>query len=242
VTTTRTSRTTRATGTSPGDRLPPRPGSTAARSRRNRRLLLLALLAPAGAYLALESFSAPAPVPTGGTRSSSRADGAGPPGAVTAYLSATGIFSRPPPDRLPASFAAAEAAAAGAGSPLAFSVWSDTPSFDAQAWRDQIQVGRVPPIPPPAVDFGREVAVLVWPAADAPVALRQAPGLLLRGARLQHLEVEILVSPAGEGMARATPAGGGEVLPYALVTVPRRQWPIPAPPPSVPPLSVTLDA
>jgi hypothetical protein len=241
VTTTRTSRTTG------GDRLPPRPGSTAARSRRNRRLLLLALLAPAGAYLALEAFSAPAPVPTGGTRSSNRVDSAGgpgtdPQGAVTAYLSATGIFSQPPPDRLPAPFAAAEAAAAGAGSPLAFSVWTDTPSFDAQAWRDQVQVGRVPPIPPPAVDFGREVAVLVWPAADAPVALRQAPGLLLRGARLQHLEVELLVSPAGEGMARATPAGGGEVLPYALVTVPRRQWPIPAPPPSVPPLSVTLDA
>jgi hypothetical protein len=238
VTTTRTTR---------GDRLPLPPGRTTARSRRNRRLLLLALLAPAGAYLALEASTAPAPVPTGGTRGASDSaggQGAGPagrPGAVMAYLSATGIFSLPPPDRLPAPYAAAEAAAAEAGSPLAFSIWTDTPSFDSQAWRDQVQVGRVPAIPPPAVDFGREVAVLAWPAANAPAALRRAPGLVLRGARLQHLEVEILLSPAAEGTARATPAGGGEVLPYALVTVPRRQWPIPAPPPSVPPLSVTLE-
>ena len=235
------------TGTSRGDRQPLPPGRTTARGRRNRRLLLLALLAPAGAYLALEAFTAPAPVPTGGTRGGSNGgegaggQGAGPPGAVTAYLSATGIFSQPSPDRLPAPFAAAEAAAAEAGSPLAYSIWTDTPAFDSQAWRDQVQVGRAPAIPPPAVDFGREVAVLVWPAAHAPQALRRAPGLVLRGARLQHLEVELLVSPAGEGMARATPAGGGEVLPYALVTVPRRQWPIPAPPPTVPPLSVALD-
>ncbi|HEX2514172.1 MAG TPA: hypothetical protein VH257_05655, partial [Chloroflexota bacterium] len=83
--------------TTRGDRLPLPPGRTTARSRRNRRLLLLAFLAPAGAYLALEAFTAPAPVPTGGTRSGSNGgesaggQGAGPPGAVTAYLSATGI-------------------------------------------------------------------------------------------------------------------------------------------------------
>ena len=75
MTTTRTSR---------GDRLPLPPGRTTARSRRNRRLLLLAFLAPAGAYLALEAFSAPAPVPTGGTRSSGATAVKAPAGRVPA--------------------------------------------------------------------------------------------------------------------------------------------------------------
>jgi hypothetical protein len=162
---------------------------------------------------------------------------------VTAYLSATGLFARPSPDARPEAFAAAEAAAAEAGSPLAFSLWTDTPSFEAGAWRDQLQVGRIPPYPPPAVDFGKEVAVLAWPAEGAPASLRRAPGLVLRGALLQHVAVEVRLAPADpDGSPRPTPVGAAEVLPYALVSVPRRVWPLPVPPPTVPPLTVTLAA
>jgi len=222
------------------------------RSRRNRRLLLLALAAPVGGWLAIETLSAP---PTGGTGSGgasrSEMEGAGlgeavgTPGAVQAYLSATGIFARPGPDSVPEAFAAGEAAAAEAGSPLAFAVWGERPSFDLGAWRDIVQVGRIPIGRPPAVDFDREVAVLIWPAAGAPAALRRATGLALRGALLQHLVVEVRVGPARPSPGEpppATPAPGGEVVPYALVTVPRKGWPVPAPPPTTPPVTVSLAA
>jgi hypothetical protein len=162
---------------------------------------------------------------------------------VTAYLSATGLFARPSPDDRPEAFAAAEAAAAEAGSPLAYSLWTDTPSFEAGAWRDQVQVGRIPPYPAPAVDFGKEVAVLAWPAEGAPASLRRAPGLVLRGALLQHMAIEVRLAPAdSDGAPRPTPVGAAEVIPYALVSVPRRAWPLPVPPPTIPPLTVTLAA
>jgi len=78
--------------------------------------------------------------------------------------------------------------------------------------------------------------------AGPPAPPPRAPGLGLRGAVLQHLAVELRIAPATDGTPRATPAGGDDVLPYALVTVPRREWPIPAPPPTIPPLAVTLVA
>ncbi|HEX2037056.1 MAG TPA: hypothetical protein VHS99_22990, partial [Chloroflexota bacterium] len=71
-------------------------------------------------------------------------------------------------------------------------------------------------------------------------ALRRAPGLVVRGAVLRHTAVEIHLGPGPAGQVPATPRPGGDVLPYALVTVPRSQWPVPAPPPTVPPLSVAL--
>jgi hypothetical protein len=222
----------------------------AARSRRNRRLLLLALVAPVGGWLAIETLSAPRAAGTGagdaggarGIEGAGLGEAAGTPGAVQAYLSATGIFALPGAGGAPEAYAAAEAAAAEAGSPLAFAVWGERPSFDTGAWRDIVQLGRLPIGRPPAVDFDREVAVLIWPAAGAPASLRRANGLVLRGALLQHLVVEVRVAPARNEPPPATPASGGEVVPYALVTVPRRGWPVPAPPPTIPPVTVSLAA
>jgi hypothetical protein len=214
------------------------------RTRRTRRLTLVAVLAPLGGLIAYEALTKPRASGTGagGATGSSRGPlvGSDTPGAVAAYLSATGIFAQPAVDGRPEEFAAAEAAAASAGAPLAFSVWTDIASFDARAWRDVLQVGRVPLFRPPSVDFEREVAILIWPSPSASPAIRRAPGLTLRGAVLRHTAVEIQVVPATDGTPRATPIGSASVLPYALVTVPRNQWPIPAPPPTVPPLTVAL--
>ncbi len=208
------------------------------RTRRTRRWVLLAVLVPAAAFVAYEALDAPR---SGGTGTGRPLIGSDAPGGVVAYLVGTGIFARPAPGEQSGEFAAAEDAAAAAGAPLAFSVWTDRQSFDTRAWRDLLQVGRVPFYRPPAIDFRREVAVLVWPATlTAPDALQRAPGLILRGAALQHTAVEVRVAPATDGTPRATPVGRPDVLPYALVTVPRSQWPIPAPPPTVPPLTVSL--
>jgi hypothetical protein len=182
----------------------------------------------------------------GGQDVPSGSSGAAPPGAARpsgprAYLVATGIFVVPDPAAAPADFRAARDAAIQAGSPLAFTVWTDQASFEADAWRDVVQTGRAPMSRPPAVDFSREVAVLAWPVAGAaPEAVTTAQGLVLRGTAIQHLAVELQLAPSSGGPAPATPAATGQVLPYALVTILRTHWPLPAPPPTIPPVAVTL--
>src|SRR5687767_1129920 len=106
----------------------------------------------------------------GGGSEMSGSPGAAPQGALRtsgprAYLVATGIFAVPDPNAAPADFRAARDAAIQAGTPLAFSVWTDQASFEADGWRDVVQTGRVPMNRPPAIDFSREVAVLAWPVA-----------------------------------------------------------------------------
>ena len=203
---------------------------------RRRRLGLLAALAVVGAGATMTAQGdrgQPSPeVAAGGER--------GQP-AVPAYLVATGIFAVPPAGQGPPEFLAAQAAATAARSPLAFTIWTDQQSFEDRAWRDLLQVGRLPMNRPPGIDFMRYVAVLAWPVAgQAPPDVLRAPGLTVRGAVLQHTAVELRVGPYSGGPAPATPAAGGVVAPYALATIPRSQWPVPAPPPTVPPLAVAL--
>jgi hypothetical protein len=159
---------------------------------------------------------------------------------VQAYLVATGVLALPPPGQGPADYQAAAASAAAAGAPLGTLVWVDREAFETRGWRDLIQVGRVPINRPPAIDFVREVAVLTWAIPDqAPPPVLAAPGLILRRTALQHVAVELGVTPQPSGRV-AAPNAAGTVVPYALMTVPRLQWPIPAPPPTVPPVVVTL--
>jgi hypothetical protein len=94
---------------------------------------------------------------------------------------------------------------------------------------------------PPDIDFLREVAVLAWPVrGQAPEAVLRAPGLVLRVAGVQRDGIQLEFAPSSGGPAPATPVAAGDVAPYALVTVRRDQWPLPAPPPTIPPLLVTL--
>jgi hypothetical protein len=203
-----------------------------------RRIVLLAALAAFTGVMAVAWL--------GGGGELSGSPGTGAPGAARpsgprAYLVATGIFAAPDPGGAPANYRAAREAAIQAGSPLAFAIWTEQASFETDGWRDVVQIGRVPMNRPPAIDFSREVAVLAWPVAGiAPEAVIRAPGLVLRGTALQHLAVEVQLTPSSGGPAPATPATTGQVLPYALVTILRSQWPIPAPPPTIPPVSVTL--
>jgi hypothetical protein len=158
-----------------------------------------------------------------------------------AYLVATGLFALPPAGREPSEFARAQAAALAAQAPLAHMVWGDQESFETAGWRDLLQVGRVPFNRPPAIDFAREVAVLVWPVAgQAPEAVLKASGLTLRGAAVRHVAVELRVGTWSGGPVPATPAAEGPATPYALASIPRDQWPVPAPPPAVPPVAVAL--
>ncbi len=160
---------------------------------------------------------------------------------VRAYQVATGIFAQPAPGHESGDFAAAEALAKQAGTPLAFTVWTDQESFETRAWRDLLQVGRFPYNRPPAIDYAREVAVLVWASpAMAPPDVLASGGLELRAARAAGRAVELRVAPRAGGATPATPAAGGPVLPYLLVTIPRSQWPVPVPPPLVPPVRVAL--
>ena len=159
---------------------------------------------------------------------------------VRAYMVATGIFAQPAPGEETGVFAAAQQAAQNAGSPLAYTIWTDPDSFEAQGWRDIIGVRRVPISRPPKIDFVREVAVLAWPVpGKAPAGVLQAPGLSIRAAGVQQHGIALQVGPTGSGVV-ATPVGGGNVLPYVLISVPRNQWPIPVPAPDVPPLLVSL--
>ncbi|MBI3971708.1 MAG: hypothetical protein HY332_10510 [Chloroflexi bacterium] len=105
---------------------------------------------------------------------------------VRAFLVATGVFAAPESGQAPAEFAASQEAAAAAGAPLAHTIWTDADSFERDGWSALIQAGRIPVSRPPAIDFMREVAVLIWPVSGrAPEALLQAHGLLLRGAALR---------------------------------------------------------
>ncbi|HEU5315956.1 MAG TPA: hypothetical protein VFX49_07575 [Chloroflexota bacterium] len=157
------------------------------------------------------------------------------------YRVATGTFALPTPDRVPFDLAAAEADARKSGAPLAFALYVEQTEFETRAWRDFLQVGRIPIARPPLVDFAREVAVVVWPlAGSAPADVLRANGLIADRLLLQHVGLELRVKPDATGSVPATPIASGAILPYGLFTIPRTQWPLPAPPPAVPPLTVTL--
>jgi hypothetical protein len=157
------------------------------------------------------------------------------------YRIATGTFAAPAAQAAPFDFQQAEAGARLAGAALAFTLWVDQTEFETSAWRDVLQVGRIPIARPPQVDFAREVAVVVWPVAGAaPPDVMRANGLLAERLILQHIALELRVSADSGGVAPATPITTGAIIPYALFTIPRTQWPLPAPPPTVPPLTVTL--
>src|SRR5205823_2058755 len=106
---------------------------------------------------------------------------------VRAYMVATGIFAQPPPGQESGVYAAAVQAAQNAGSAIAYAIWTDADSFEAQGWRDVVGVRRVPISRPPNIDFVREVVVLTWPVPGrAPESVLQAPGLAIRAAAVQQ--------------------------------------------------------
>jgi hypothetical protein len=157
------------------------------------------------------------------------------------YRVATGTFAPPAGEKAPFDLAAAEADARKAGAPLAYLLYVEQAEFETRAWRDFLQVGRIPIARPPLVDFAREVAVVVWPVSGvAPSDVLRANGLAADRLVLQHVGLELRVRPDPTGSVPATPITAGAILPYGLFTVPRTQWPLPAPPPTVPPLTVTL--
>ncbi len=200
-----------------------------------RRIFLLAAAALVAAVSLVASLGQRPPAAT-----DAPAADAGPEG-LRVYRIATGTFALPPPDRAPFQYTAADAAARRDGSPLAVSLWVEQTEFETGGWRDQIQVGRLPIARPPQVDFPREVAVLVWPVRGvAPDSLMRANGLVAESLTLQHVSLELRVKPDTGGPVPATPIAPNGLVPYALFTIPRRQWPLPAPPPTAPPLTVTL--
>ncbi|MSQ43451.1 MAG: hypothetical protein EXR45_04495 [Chloroflexi bacterium] len=165
-------------------------------------------------------------------------------GARRAHLVATGTLPLPRAGTTgPAGYLPAVTHALAVGSPLAWSVWTDIESFGQSAWRDFVQAGRPITHRPPAVDFSREIAVLVWvvpppgglPAGlsgtpvSVPTSVRRASGLVLRGAILvDHVAIGLEVAPTAPDQAKPEPlATGLEGVPYALVTIPKDQWPIP---------------
>jgi hypothetical protein len=108
-------------------------------------------------------------------------------------------------------------------------------------WRDLLQIGRFPMSRPPKFDFGREIAVLVWPVQGvAPDSLLRAPGLNVAELALAHFDLELRIVPESAGPAPATPVNTAGVAPYAIFTIERAQFAIPAPPPTAPPVLVTL--
>ena len=165
-------------------------------------------------------------------------------GARRAHLVATGTLPLPRAGTTgPAGYLPAVTHALEVGSPLAWSVWTDIESFGQSAWRDFVQAGRPITHRPPAVDFSREVAVLIWVVPPpgglpsglsgtpvlVPASVRRAPGLVLRGALLvDHVAIGLEVAPTTSDEAKPEPlAVGLEGVPYALVTIPKDQWPIP---------------
>ena len=80
-------------------------------------------------------------------------------------------------------------------------------------------------VPPP----GGLPAGLSGIPASVPASVRRAPGLVLRGALLvDHIAIGLEVAPTSPDEAKPEPlASGLEGVPYALVTVPKDQWPIP---------------
>jgi hypothetical protein len=161
--------------------------------------------------------------------------------ALRAFRVATGTLAIPPPGQEGGDYLKAVGDAKQSGSPLAFSVWVDQDSFEQRAWRDFVQVGRFPLSRPPEVDFLREVAVVVWPVpGSAPESALRANGLTVEGVQLQHFALELRVGTDTGGVAPATPVGTSGAVPYGIFTIPRIQWPLPQPPPTEPPLAVTL--
>ena len=209
--------------------------SRRAAARQNQRIFLLAAAALVVAVSLVASLGQRQPAAT------EPPDGGAVSEGLRVYRIATGTFAIPPPDRAPFQYTAADAAARRDGSPLAVSLWVEQTEFETGGWRDQIQVGRIPIARPPQVDFPREVAVLVWPVRGvAPDSLLRANGLIADSLNLQHVSLELRVKPDTGGPIPATPIAPNGVVPYALFTIPRSQWPLPAPPPTVPPLTVTL--
>lgn len=202
-----------------------------------RRRGMIAALALSGVLLAVLAASqrpgAPAAVPSSA--------GQGDQPAVKAYLVATGIFSAPESWEGHAYFNSQQGKADSAESAVAFAAFGDQVTFETLAWRDLIQRGRTPLNRPPAIDFQREVAVLIWTVREqTPPSVRAAPGLVLRGAAVQHQGVELRIGPSNETVMLPTPAATGTVTPYALVTILRNQWAIPVPAPDLPAVVVTL--
>jgi len=157
------------------------------------------------------------------------------------YRVATGTFALPAPGNAPFDLNDAEASARKAGAPLSYVVYVNQEEFETRAWRDFLQVGRIPIARPPLVDFAREVAVVVWPVAGtAPADVMRANGFVVDRLVLQHIDLELRVKPDPTGAPPATPITTGDIVPYALFTIPRTQWPLPAPPPTLPALTVTL--
>ena len=205
-----------------------------ARGPDTRRIFLLAALAVVAALTLVATFAP--------RREAAPVDSTGRP-SLRVFRAATGTFIAPDPNRAPADFVQAEAEARRASAPLAFTFWTDQGDFEVRAWRDVLQVGRVPLARPPVLDLAREVAVLVWPVQGAaPTSLVRAHGLAAERVVLQHMHLELQVKPDTGGAPPATPSVSGPVIPYGLFTIPRSQWPIPAPPPTIPPLIVSLAA
>lgn len=230
-----------------------RPAAGRRRGAAGRRLRWLVRLSILFALLAIALVSANGlPVPWGRdaagpadpSQGSSAAFPLGAPGGRQAYLVATGTLAVPPAGTIgPAGYLPAVRRAMADGSPLAWSTWTDVGSFGMSAWRDLVAVGRPITHRPPAVDFSREVAVLVWamppaalmpPGVDGtppavPAAVRRASGLVLRSATLvDHVAIGLELAPAPPDEAKPEPlAPGLEPVPFALVTIPRDQWPVP---------------
>ena len=203
-----------------------------ARGPDTRRIFLLTALAVVAALTLVATFAP--------RRDIQPVDSSGQP-SLRVYRAATGTFVVPDRARAPVDFVEAESRARQGSSPVAFTVWTDQGEFEVRAWRDLLQVGRFPLARPPVLDLAREVAVLVWAVSGAaPDAVLRANGLAAQRVVAQHIHLELQVRPDTGGAVPATPAVAGTVIPYGLFTIPRNQWPLPEPAPSVPPLTVTL--
>ena len=161
---------------------------------------------------------------------------------LRAFRAGTGTFSLPAAGTGPAEFLQAEALARQHGSPIAYALFVEQEAFETRAWRDLLMAGRFPMSRPPLVDFIRELAVLVWPVRGvAPDGVMRANGFAVEDVRLDHMALHLRIRIDSGGAPPATPVGVTTgVAPYGLFTIPRTQWPIPAPAPTEPPLIVSL--
>jgi hypothetical protein len=202
-------------------------------AEQNRRIFLLAALALVAAVTLVVSFAprqtAVSDAPLGDTSQ------------LRVYRIATGTFALPAPGRAPFQYVEADSEAHRTNNPVAYTIWVEQSELETAGWRDLLQVGRIPVARPPKVDFAREVAVLVWPVPSlAPDGIMRANGLSADALVFQHVSLELRVKADTGGAVPATAIAPYGLAPYALFTIPRNQWPLPAPPPTVPPLTVTL--